>query len=156
MANLPYPADPNTLPALTPKQMEFVRGIARGLNASDAYRQAYDTHAKPEVIWVNGHKTRYNAKVSQWIDALDQAHYFDAFCSREGHLMELQRLKGVAEGKDKINGAIKCEELRGRVAGHYVERLEKTHRYEVSEAFLQALRSFPRPMRVVHEVGDDG
>jgi len=54
---------------LTAKQKKFARLVAQGNTATDAYRQSYDTQAKPSVVGVDAHKLKQHPKVALEIEA---------------------------------------------------------------------------------------
>lgn len=55
---------------ISPKEEAFAQGIAAGKNQSDAYRAAYDTRAKPEVIAVAANRVANRARVAQRLNEL--------------------------------------------------------------------------------------
>lgn len=114
------------LPDLTPQQMKFVEGIASGKTASDALRAAYDTsNYSQNAIWVDASRLKANPKVRLWLDALQAAGMSRISCSREEHLAELERLRNKAERTGNMGAAVQAEQLRGKVAGHYVDRIQE-------------------------------
>ena len=118
---LPDAAD---LPALTGKQMRFVRGILDGKNATDAYRAAYDVaNMATETIWVEASKLRNSPKVSTWIITARKACLGASKLTLEGHLQELERLKELAMGAGNYGAAVQAEQLRGKATGFYVEQV---------------------------------
>ena len=113
------------LPELTPQQMKFVDGIVGGLNASDAYRAAYDASGmQPNTIWARASELRSDSKVAVWIDAIKAAGFGRVSCTYDEHMTELARLRGVAERTGNIGAAVQAEQLRGKVAGHYVDQVK--------------------------------
>lgn len=113
------------LPDLTPQQMKFVEGLVAGKTASDAYRLAYDTsNYSQNAIWVDASRLKSHPKVRLWLDALQAAGFTKISCTRDEHLSELERLRNVAEKEGNLGAAVQAEQLRGKVAGHYVERIE--------------------------------
>lgn len=59
---------------LTLKQEAFVRKYMETSCASTAYRFAYDTQAKDEVVWVNACKLLKNHKVALRVQQLQERH----------------------------------------------------------------------------------
>lgn len=113
------------LPELTPQQMAFVEGILQGKSASEAYRLSYDASSMGKnSVWVEASRLRHHADVSLWIDAAKAAGFGRISCTFEDHMTELARLRGVAERSGNIGAAVQAEQLRGKVAGHYVDRIE--------------------------------
>ena len=129
--------DQTNLPTLTAKQMGFVRGMAEGLDDNKAYSAAYDTtNWAMNSIYVQASKLKSHPKILLWLDALKENSRIAALCTVEGHLGELERVKELAIEKDQLGTAARCEELKGKVNGHYVERREI--RYEMGQSYLRA------------------
>ena len=117
--------DDDDLPELTPQQMKFVEGIASGKTASDAFRAAYDTsNYSANALWVDASRAKNHPKVRLWLDAIQAAGFTKVSCTRDEHLSELERLRNKAERTGNIGAAVQAEQLRGKVAGHYVEKVE--------------------------------
>lgn len=116
--------DTRGLPDLTPKQYGFVCGILAGMTGADAYREAYNTEGwLPQSIWREASRMRDHTKVVPWLDRAKEAAGEQAELTQDAHLEELNRLKGLALGGKNYGAAMRGEELRGRVAGMYVERI---------------------------------
>lgn len=113
------------LPELTEQQMTFVRHLLAGKSASDAYRAAYHVGAatSPNTIWSSASALRNNPKVAQWLAAARKAHLGSAALTREAHLQELERLREIALESGNIGAAVQAEQVRGKVAGHHIERV---------------------------------
>ncbi len=117
------------LPKLTDKQQKFVlRYCINGNNASEAYRYAYDcSNMSDEAIAVEASKLLKNPKVALWIKQAqsnvqqvfeDEIKYSAKDCFDE--LADVQR-----RAKGSINSyqhEIKAIELKGKLAGHFVDR----------------------------------
>lgn len=117
--------DISELPDLTPQQMKFVEGLAVGMTASEAYRNAYDcSNSGQNTVWVAASRLKANANVALWVEALQAAGFTKIAISRDDHLRELERLRNVAERSGNLGAAVQAEQLRGKVAGHYVEKVE--------------------------------
>ena len=58
---------------LTHKQKTFARLVAQGHTASDAYRESYDTQAKPATVNTDAHNLRKNPKIALTIEAMQLA-----------------------------------------------------------------------------------
>ena len=113
------------LPDLTDKQLNFVMGVVAGKTAADAYREAYDcTNMQNNSIWVNSSRLKSHAKVMLWLEVAKAMALVDIKTTRDAHLRELERLKGLALARNNMVAAVNCEHLRGKVEGHYVERYE--------------------------------
>ncbi len=147
--------DQTNLPTLTAKQMGFVRGMAEGKSISDAYRAAYDTspNASPNTVWSNASQLRAHTKVSQWLGALKQAGRTAVDRTQEAHLNELENIKAKAIDKDQLSVAARCEELKGKVSGHYIERRAVLH--DFGPAYLRAFDAISARASVGVTKGDD-
>lgn len=111
------------MPDLTGQQFKFVEGILAGLNSREAYRNAYDcSNMVQHTIDGAASRLRTNSEINAWISAGRMAS-LDAG-SRNDHLAELERLKTTAEAAGNHGAAIQAEQLRGKVQGHYTERIE--------------------------------
>lgn len=121
----PEMANTDDLPDLTAQQMRFVEGILGGKTASDAYRAAYDCeNSSQNTIWSEASKLRSSPKVAQWIDAAKAAGFGRVSCTFDEHMTELARLRSLAERSGNIGAAVQAEQLRGKVAGHYVDKVQ--------------------------------
>ena len=117
--------DTSELPDLTDQQMKFVEGLAQGMTASEAYRNAYDcSNSGQNTVWVAASRLKAHSSVALWIEALQAAGFTRIAVSRDDHLRELERLRNVAERSGNLGAAVQAEQLRGKVAGHYVEKIE--------------------------------
>ena len=117
------------LPKLTEKQQTFVLHYSiNGNNASEAYRCAYDcSNMSDEAINVEASKMSKHPKVSLWIKRAesnvqqvfeDEIKYSAKDCFDE--LAEVQeRARGTLNG---YSHEIKAIELKGKLAGHFVDR----------------------------------
>lgn len=59
--------------SLTPKQEKFAQLVADGMSQSDAYREAYNSKAKPESVHVKASDLMADVKVSVRVAALREA-----------------------------------------------------------------------------------
>lgn len=120
----PEMANADELPELTPQQMEFVRHLLDGKNATDAYRAAYNTeNMLANTIWSAASNQRHNTKVAAWLTAARTANLGSAKVTLEGHVAELERLREIALSTGNVGAAVQAEQLRGKAAGHYVEQV---------------------------------
>lgn len=121
------------LPKLTDKQQMFVlKYVINGNNASEAYRSAYDcTEMKDESINVEASKLLKNPKVSLWIEQAnanvqqvfeDEIKYSAKDCFDE--LAEVQAR--AREDRGNYTQEIKAIELKGKLAGHFVDKHQVT------------------------------
>jgi phage terminase small subunit len=109
---------------LTAKQEGFCQAIITGMSHSDAYRANYSCEkSKPETIHRKAKELMDNGKVAARIEELRAPVVSEARLTLANHLIELDRLKRVAEGLENPSAAVKCEELRGKASGIYVDRI---------------------------------
>lgn len=110
---------------LTHKQGRFARLVAAGSTFADAYREAYDCKTdKLESVYQMASRVMGNVKVTSRVDELRQSAAESEGITVESSLQELDRLKRkAAEGKN-FGAAVRTEELRGKLAGLYVEKHE--------------------------------
>ena len=115
----------DALPELTPQQMLFVEHILAGKRSSDAYRLAYDcSNSQPSSVWALASRLRSDVKVALWLASARKAGESHAKVTLENHLSELERLKEIALETGNVGAAVQAEQLRGKVAGHYTDRLD--------------------------------
>lgn len=123
----------NELPKLTSKQQQFVLHYSiNGNNASDAYRSAYDcTNMSNESVNVEASKLLNHPKVSLWIKQaesnVNEVFNDEIKYSAKDCFDELSEIQARAK-KDKGNYSqeIKAVELKGKLAGHFVDKHQVT------------------------------
>ena len=116
---------------LTKKQQRFAEGVVLdGLTASDAYRQAYDTQAKPNTVNVNAHKLTRNAKVANTIEALERAKELAAWHSAESlRSLVISTLTEIATSETTKDATrVQAVKALGTVVG--VDAFRETKRVE--------------------------
>jgi DnaJ-class molecular chaperone len=115
---------------LTAKQRKFAEAIVlEGLNASDAYRAAYDTSAKANTINVNASKLLHSTKVSTTIDALERAKAEAASHTAESlRALCVSTLVDVATNSDRDAVRVAAVRVLGSVVG--VDAYRETKRIE--------------------------
>ena len=112
---------------LTPKQEAFCLAYLETGNASEAYRQAYDSsNMKPETVNRNAKSMLDNSKIAAMLDELREPVRKKAMLTLENHLERLNHLSLMAEQAGQFGPAIKAEESRGKAAGIYVEKVDVT------------------------------
>lgn len=110
---------------ITSKQVTFAEGIVSGLKMADAYKIAYDCkNMSAASVNRSAVGLMKNRKVVSRIEELRKPAVTAAALTAESHLAELRRLRDLALDAGKHEAAIRAEELRGKVAGLYVTRLE--------------------------------
>lgn len=113
---------------LTLKQEKFCQAYIQCGNASEAYRQAYDTaNKKPATVNRRGFELlNENGKIRARIEELRAPALQSAMLTLETHLAEMDRLARVAEENGNLAAAIRAQELRGKAAGLYEDRIRVT------------------------------
>ena len=110
---------------MTPKQEAFCLAYLKTGNASQAYREAYDSKAmKPGTINRKAKDLIDNGKIAARLDELRKPIIEKAQITLESHLDKLEELGKIAEENKQFASAIKAEELRGKAAGLYKEKVE--------------------------------
>ena len=124
----------NELPKLTTKQQKFVlRYLTNENNASEAYRFAYDcSNMTNEAVHTEASKLIKNPKVALWIKRAtknveevikDEIKYSALDCFNELEEMKKLALCCVDKsGNPNVNSAIKTIELKGKLAGHFIDK----------------------------------
>lgn len=117
------------LPKLTEQQNKFVLEYAsNGNNASEAYRVAYDcSKTKAENVHSGASKMLKHPKVAPWIAlmqanaqkiAVEELNYSIKDCFEE---LDDVRLRAKKD-KGNYNQELKAIELKGKLAGHFIDK----------------------------------
>ena len=116
--------------ALTPKQEKFCQGIVSGLNQSDAYRAAYDVGVDTKLESVNqmAWDLMRNVGIASRIEQLRLPIAERVGRTLEQHIARMLELASRGDKLDKIEAAIKAEELVGKALGYYVNKTELSGR----------------------------
>lgn len=121
------------LPKLTEQQQNFVLNyIINGNNATNAYKSAYRCdNMKDESINVEASKMLKHPKISLWIkqaNANVQEVFEDEIkYSAKDCFEELERIRNKTEDSSKtVNTALKAVELKGKLAGHFIDKHQVT------------------------------
>ena len=110
---------------LTAKQEAFAQAIASGVSQADAYRMAYNHKGMQDgAVYTEASLLVSNPKVAKRIAELRAPVIEAAQLTLKSHMEELDRLSRLAEADGKWQAAIKAQELRGKVSGLYVEKVE--------------------------------
>ena len=110
---------------LTAKQEKFCQGVAKGLNYSDAYREAYNaSKMKPETVNRTAAELMGNRKITARIDELRAETTEEIKYTVEDSFRKLSEIQALAMKNKKLSDAIKAEELKGKLKGLYVEKRE--------------------------------
>ena len=121
---------------LTGKQEKFARELAKGKTQYEAFCLAYPLQAKNskrESLDCNASQLASSTKITQRVAKLQEKALNHVKYDIEAHYNELELLKALAltpSGKDgtlDVKSAIKAVELKGKVKGLYVTRVEQTN-----------------------------
>jgi len=93
---------------LTPKQERFAQLYVELGNASDAYREAYDSKAKPDSVHVNASKLLSDARVALRVQELQEALEEKALWRRISSLKVLSEIALDGEKDSDRVSAVKA------------------------------------------------
>ena len=112
------------------KQLAFAEKVVlSGLNASQAYRESYNTKAKPNTVNCEASKLMKNPKVANTIMALEQAKQASALHSAESlKALVVSTLVDVATNSDRDAVRVAAVKTLGTVVG--VDMFRETKRIE--------------------------
>lgn len=132
---------PEDLPRLTAKQSAYVSNVLSGMTYADAYRSAYDAkNMGRQTIFNEASRVANHPNVKKWLFAANMARLSDASCTLEDHRRELVRIRELGVANNDLKAAVAAEHLRGKVSGHYIERMEITHRPDPAYILTQIAR----------------
>jgi len=111
---------------LSAKQERFCVQIVAGGTATDAYRLAYGSRAKPKTVHELASHLLANPKIQTRVAALRAPVIQAAQLTLADHLDELRVIRDRGKRSRNLRVALNAEELRGKASGLYVERKEIT------------------------------
>lgn len=115
------------MPKLTQRQENFCLAIIEGLNASDAYRSAYDVRTgTPKTVNETASRLMADPKIAARIVELREPAVIAAKITLVEHLRELASLRDAAKNGAEYGPAITAEVARGKASGLYSDKLEVT------------------------------
>lgn len=110
---------------LTDKMECFALARISGLNQVDSYRKCYNSSTTNEN---SVHRKAYDVEnhplVMARLEELRRPVVEELQLTLKKHLLELERLKKLAEENGKIEAAIKAEKHRGEASGLYVSKVD--------------------------------
>jgi len=113
--------------SLTQKQENFCLSYIETGNASEAYRRAYDAENMKEATVNNkSHVLLKNGDITARLSELRAPVVAKAQITLEQHLIDLKRLRDLAEASEKFGPAVQAEMARGKASGLYVDKTELT------------------------------
>ena len=113
--------------SLTIKQENFCLAYLETGNASEAYRQSYDTSKMNEASVNRKAKDMIdNGKITARLEQLRKPVIEAAQITLASHLSALERLRDKAEEEGKYSAAVTAEMARGKASGLYTEKIDHT------------------------------
>lgn len=110
---------------LTAKQEAFCQAIVKGMNQSDAYRNAYNaSKMKDATVWAVSSKLVTDHKVSTRIDALRKPVIAKLQYGLEEAMREADDALKVSKSKENGGAMVAAVTLRAKLSGLLVERKE--------------------------------
>lgn len=110
---------------LTAKQEKFCQNIAKGMNQSEAYRNAFNiSKAKQESVHTLASRLLKKVEVKSRLSELKQQTTEGIKYTVEDSFRKLSEIQALAMKNKKLSDAIKAEELKGKLKGLYVEKRE--------------------------------
>ena len=129
---------------LTPKQERFCQCIVKGMSQTDAYKEAFDTlKMKEETIWSNASRLIKNSKVIARVEELKKGIEKELVYSALesfNKLKEIQELALANGVKPDLTNALKAEELKGKLAGLYVDKKDITANIDSSPFTIEIVK----------------
>ncbi len=113
---------------LTPKREAFAAALARGLSQAAAYREAFPRSLgwADATVWRKASLLAGDGEVKARVAELGAKAAAANEFTVEQHLRTLTELRDEARAEGQFAPAIKAEELRGKCAGFYTERMVHT------------------------------
>jgi DNA mismatch repair ATPase MutL len=124
---------------LTKKQKDFARKVAEGKPKAQAYREAYDSKAKPATQSNEGHKLMKNPAISAMIEAFTLANEAREYLiPAQIRTMAIQNLVSIAiNDGEKTSNKLKALELIGKMSEVSLFAETKTHVHLHSSADIR-------------------
>jgi hypothetical protein len=124
---------------LTKKQKDFARKVAEGKPRAQAYREAYDSQAKPATQSNEGHKLMKNPAISAMIEAFTLANEAREYLiPAQIRTMAIQNLVSIAiNDEEKTSNKLKALELIGKMSEVSLFSETKTHVHLHSSADIK-------------------
>ena len=110
---------------LTPKQEAFCYGYIETGNASEAYRQAYNTEKmKPESVNSKAYQLLQQVKITARLDELWAEHKKRHEITVDTLVSELEEARKLAFETDKASAAVQATMGKAKLLGLVVEKQE--------------------------------
>lgn len=110
---------------LTPKQEKFCNNIAKGMNPSEAYRDAY----KPQTTNINtikgaAQRELRKSYISTTIQEKQLKNQQEVVYTARDSFNSLLYAQQMAEEQKNLPAWLKAEELKGKLLGLYTEKIK--------------------------------
>jgi hypothetical protein len=132
---------------LTKKQKDFARKVAEGKPKAQAYRESYNSKAKPATQSNEGHKLMKNPAISAMIEAFTLANEAREYLiPAQIRTMAIQNLVTIAiDDGEKTSNKLKALELIGKMSEVSLFAETKTHLHlhssqDIKGRLLESLR----------------
>jgi hypothetical protein len=124
---------------LTKKQKDFARKVAEGKPKAQAYRESYNSKAKPATQSNEGHKLTKNPAISAMIEAFQVANQAREYLiPAQIRTMAIQNLVSIAVSEgEKTSNKLKALELIGKMSEVSLFNETKTHLHLHSSADIK-------------------
>ena len=124
---------------LTKKQKDFARKVAEGKPKAQAYRESYNSNAKPATQSNEGHKLTKNPAISAMIEAFTLANEAREYLiPAQIRTMAIQNLVSIAVNEgEKTSNKLKALELIGKMSEVSLFNETKTHLHLHSSADIK-------------------
>jgi len=124
---------------LTKKQKDFARAVAEGKPKAKAYREAYDSHAKPQSQAEQANRLAKNPKIATMIEAFTLANQAREYLiPAQIRTMAIQNLVSIAVNEgEKTSNKLKALELIGKMSEVSLFNETKTHLHLHSSADIK-------------------
>jgi|TARA_R100000426_G_scaffold85294_1_gene65115 phage terminase small subunit len=128
----------SNISGLTSKQEKFAQGVISGKNASESYRDAYNTKGmKDSSVWTESSKLMSNPKVAQRIQqGIKRKNEYAVTSAISIRQMIIDRLqKEALDMKNNESARIRALEMLGKVSeiALFTERVETVNQNKTSE-----------------------
>lgn len=122
---------------LTQKQESFCISYIEIGNASQAYRQSYNSaNMADATINRKAKELLDNGKIAARIESIRSKAAEAVGLTLQQHLTDLKRLRDMAESSEKYGPAVQAEVARGKASGLYVEKIEHSGEIKTPELKL--------------------
>jgi hypothetical protein len=129
---------------LTLKRQAFVHAyLVNGGNATDAYHRSHNCEKMGyAAIRVEACRLLKRPNITLAIERYRNSEIVGTMLTIEQHMSELRELRDAAKASGQLSAAIRAEELRGKLRGFYVEKVEHGAPNDFAAMSDEELRQF--------------